>query len=140
MSKQLPPNPSFEQLKKQAKDLLKACQAGDFDACSRFQKSLPRFSDSQESDIQSEDISLAEAQLVIAREYGFESWPRIKSHITSLTATEARESQLRRIFEAIASGDMEMLKTLLEDNSELKQQIQDAHRMNSRFLTSISRE
>jgi len=84
MSKQLPSRPNLEQLKKQAKDLLKAHRSGGHSARNRFLESHPRFSRSNTPDIQSARISLADAQLVIAREYGLASWPELKLHVESI--------------------------------------------------------
>lgn len=73
----LPARPSLEQLRKQAKELLKACRAGDGATIKRFQSHHPRkISDGR--------VALADAQLVIAREYGFASWARLKHHVESL--------------------------------------------------------
>ena len=54
----LPERPNLRHLKDQAKDLLKVGQAS----------------------------SLAEAQLQIARQYGFPSWPKLKRHVESRDA------------------------------------------------------
>ncbi len=85
MSVQLPPKPSLEQLKKQAKALLKAHQSGEPDACTRIKASFPRLSEAPESDISGAAFSLRDAQLVIAREYGFESWPKLKRYVETLS-------------------------------------------------------
>ena len=136
-SRQLPANPSLNSLKKQAKQLLKAHQSGEFEACSRFQQALPRFSNLPESLLQSEKFILADAQGVIACEYGFESWPKMKGHIQSLNGNG---SLLQRIQEAITSGDREVLKALFEAHPDLQQKIQDAYRRKSQFLASLSHE
>jgi uncharacterized protein len=73
----LPARPSLEQLRKQAKELLKGYRADDPSAVARFQSHHPRGS----SD---ERLSLADAQLVLGREYGFPSWARLKHHVESL--------------------------------------------------------
>ena len=77
-SKRLPPQPNLEQLKKQVKDLLKAHQAHDVDSCQRIQRSHPRLTGSSESDIQEADLTLRDAQVVVAREYGFSTWNKLK--------------------------------------------------------------
>jgi flagellar motor component MotA len=74
MSKKLPPKPSIEQLKKQAKDLLKAHKSADSGAATRIRAFLPRLSEAAEEDILAADLSLQEAQHVLACEYGFKSW------------------------------------------------------------------
>ncbi len=79
MPKQLPSSPNLEQLKKQAKDLLKAYRSGAQNARERFIEYHPRFL--------KPDTALADAQLVIAREYGFTSWAGLKLHIESNSAS-----------------------------------------------------
>ena len=60
MSRNLPPHPNLEHLKKQAKDLLHDLQQ------------------------QNPNAKLADAQFALAREYGFASWPKLKSYVESL--------------------------------------------------------
>ena len=67
----LPPRPSLEFEHKEAKALLRLLRAGDPDALARARPRHP----SIESD--PARIRLADAQLVLAREYGFTSWPRL---------------------------------------------------------------
>jgi hypothetical protein len=77
----LPDSPSLNSLKGQAKQLLSRQRKGDADSCVRFTVSHPDWSDGSETDVQSATLSLADAQLVVAREYGFESWPKLKHHV-----------------------------------------------------------
>src|ERR1700693_430285 len=76
MKKQLPSQPSLEQLKKQAKDLHKLHASGDAEALHRIAESHPQ--------PRKTEFSLADAQLVVAREYGFESWPKLKTHVEAV--------------------------------------------------------
>jgi len=114
MPRALPPNPSLEQLKHQAKDLLKASRDLNLQALLRIEQYLPN---------RAAAATLADTQLVIAREFGFASWPKLKRHVESLVAQQAlsaeqslvmprRESAYKqrirqladRILEAAASG------------------------------------
>ena len=70
----LPARPSLEQLRKQAKELVKAYRGGDRAAVARFHAHHPRITSG-------ELVALADAQLVLAREYGFASWARLKHHV-----------------------------------------------------------
>ena len=97
-SEQLPPTPSLRQLRNQSKDLLQALQAGEPDAIRRIGESHPRFSDSSQAEIAAAEIVLADAQFVIARELGFDSWPRLKKYFDSL-------SQLARSMHELVTGD-----------------------------------
>src|SRR5262245_37159442 len=66
----IPVRPDLDQLKHQAKDLLRAAHAADPDAAADFAEFHPR-------GIASANAKLADAQLVLARSYGIESWPRL---------------------------------------------------------------
>ena len=79
--KQLPPNPSLEHLKSQAKQLLKAHQEGSLDALQRIRAFFPKLADATDTEIQNAAFGLQDAQLVIAREYGFASWTRLKEAV-----------------------------------------------------------
>ena len=79
--KQLPANPSLEHLKSQAKQLLKEYKEGSLDALQRIRSFFPKLSDATDVEIQGATFGLQDAQLVIAREYGFTSWTRLKEEI-----------------------------------------------------------
>jgi hypothetical protein len=67
----LPDQPSLEQLRNQARELQRAVRAGDAAALAHAAEHYP-----------SGDAStLSRAQLVIARHYGFASWPRLNRHV-----------------------------------------------------------
>jgi ankyrin repeat protein len=82
--RELPARPNLEQYKKQAKDLAKQCGVGMPDALTRLRQHHPRFHKQPESDVRPQAIALSDAQLVIAREHSFESWPKFSKHITML--------------------------------------------------------
>ena len=67
----LPRRPSLEQLRKRAKELLRQLRNGDAAATERLRKFKPNVSDPR----------LADVQFVLAREHGFESWPKLVHHI-----------------------------------------------------------
>jgi Ankyrin repeats (many copies) len=83
-SRSLPEHPDLRHLKDQAKDLLKAGRAA----------------------------SLAKAQLQVARQYGFASWPKLKAHVESLQSV----GQLKQ---AIDANDLERVKQLMTRKPEL---------------------
>lgn len=66
----LPPRPSLEFEHKEAKALLRRLRAGDLEALARARERHPAIDERV-------PIRLADAQLVIAREYGFTSWPKL---------------------------------------------------------------
>lgn len=81
-SSRLPGRPSLEQLQKQAKELLKQCLAGESAAIDRFRAVSPRFSEPNRT-----RPSLADAQFVLAREYGFQDWARLKEQVGVMRAS-----------------------------------------------------
>ena len=71
MHRSLPPNPSVDQLRKQAKDLRTAHQTGDPEIIVRIQQCHPAYKNASAADIRRGSFSLRDAQLVIAREHNF---------------------------------------------------------------------
>ena len=99
----LPPQPSLEHLKKQAKALLAAHKGGDHEAASRFRGSLPPLSEASDTEVLQSKISLRDAQLVVAREYGFETWAELRGHITRLEKAGLQELEIDGIRTSIAN-------------------------------------
>ena len=64
----LPARPNLDQYRKQAKELLKGVRFGDATARDRMSRVHPRLSSPER--IESATVTLADAQLVIAREHG----------------------------------------------------------------------
>jgi ankyrin repeat protein len=87
--KALPSHPSLEQYKKQAKDLVKAHHSTDSTAIDRIAKYHPRFNKFSAAKIAIAPFTLTGAQLVIAREHGFPSWPAFADHIAALIRKNA---------------------------------------------------
>ena len=69
-SRHLPVRPNLNQLKQQAKDLLRGVRRGDPAAISAFQQYHP-------SPMPASEVKLADAQLALARTYEAASWPRL---------------------------------------------------------------
>lgn len=98
----LPDRPNLEQLKKQAKDLLRDYLAGDAEAVAevRIAERSP-----------SADFSLNDAQRVLARAYGYSSWTKLKEKVEGITVAE--------FCAAAARGDLGKLRELLAKNPKL---------------------
>jgi ankyrin repeat protein len=79
--KQLPARPNLEQYKKQARDLLKSHSAAEPDALNRIQRHHPTLHKLSLTEIASAHFTLTDAQLILAREHSFESWPRFAAHL-----------------------------------------------------------
>lgn len=84
MSQSFPLVPNLEQLRKRAKDLLRLVTDEDEDAMARIANCLPA------RDL-GEGFALSKAQLVIAREHGFASWPQLKKAVEERSQTERTE-------------------------------------------------
>jgi ClpA/ClpB-like protein len=76
----LPGAPSLEYERKEAKSLLRQIHAGDADALRRVYSTHPVALRDRRPD----KLKLADAQHVIAREYGFASWPRLVEYFEEL--------------------------------------------------------
>src|SRR5271155_1697109 len=90
--RELPARPNLEQYRKQAKELARDCALSVPDALARVRKHHPRFHKLAEIDLAAARVSVTDAQLVIAREHSFESWPKFAKHIEMIRIIESVES------------------------------------------------
>jgi ankyrin repeat protein len=109
----LPVRPNLEQQKRQAKELLQSFTAGDADAQARVRSELP----------DKPHITLADAQFVLAREYGFASWAALKQHIDSQTEDDA--TLIERVHDAFRRRDAAAVRRLFQQHPELRARIND---------------
>lgn len=130
-TKRLPSKPNLDHLKHQAKDLLKSHARRDPAAAQRIREFHPRFRTTGDAEIFKAELRLSDAQLAIAREYGFPSWPRLKRHIEkptladslSLPHHERIEDRLfRRAVDLLDAGDVDGLKAHLTEYPGLVRQ------------------
>lgn len=142
----LPLRPNLEQYKKLAKDLLNACKSGESQAIrawadtwvhtlvrlsnltitpelpvriERWIDQLDEFARKKLKPSGANACVLSEAQFVIARAHGFESWPRFAKHIEGLARTSSPVMKFELAADAIVSGDTATLERLLRENSDL---------------------
>jgi ankyrin repeat protein len=144
----LPPRPNVEQYKKLAKELVKACKSGEPGAMKDWAAGwiealvklsgltiTPRLPVSVEAWVEEVEefarqrlagsgsptakCALADAQFVIARSHGFESWPKFARHLEDFGITNSAVSQFESAADAIVSGDLATLQRLLRQNPEL---------------------
>jgi ankyrin repeat protein len=94
MSKSLPQRPSLDQLKRQAKDLLKQLRRNEASALVRVKNALPDFETVNDAALSEVSFALSQAQRVVAREYGFASWPKLKQHIEALVEAPQSHSHV----------------------------------------------
>jgi len=107
----LPSTPNLAQQKKQAKELLQAFAAGDPEARERIRAVLP---DKQR-------IALADAQFVLAREYGFADWSALRIHIDALE--EQRRPPHERIVAAFHRRDIDAVRRIFQQQPALQKMI-----------------
>ena len=111
----LPGRPSLELDRKQAKRLLRAAREGDGAALARFGAGHPGFT--AQRSIDRSQLKLADAELVIAREYGFASWPRYKHFIEALLADQ--QARAATLLQAVCSNQLSRGVALLEREPQL---------------------
>jgi ankyrin repeat protein len=92
MSRELPEKPNLEYLKKQAKELLRTTGQG----------------------------KLADAQHTLAKEYGFATWAKLKSHVEGLGLTPAEALKA-----AVCDSDARRVADLLKKHPELRARINE---------------
>jgi hypothetical protein len=92
MSRELPEKPNLEYLKKQAKELLRTTGQG----------------------------KLADAQHTLAKEYGFATWAKLKSHVEGLGLTPAEALKA-----AVCDSDAPRVADLLKKHPELRGRINE---------------
>lgn len=112
-TKQLPSRPSLDHLKHQARDLVEARRAGNPEAVQRIKGSHPEFAKSTEEEIRAAKFALSDAQLVIAREYGFESWAKLKTHVEAVARGDD-PAIAAFLMSAVAGNQMEGRRLLME--------------------------
>jgi hypothetical protein len=127
----LPPSPSLDHLKHQAKDLQRGLRERDAEVAQRLREFHPDLHAASDAAIFSANVSLADAQFAIAREYGFTSWKRLKSRVEKLRASDefepARQEQIedavfRRGVDLLDAGDVAGLREHLREHPQLARQ------------------
>ena len=109
----LPPNPSLRHLKLQVDDLLRGSAAGEARARARRGAWRPETSRSAAGPGASGRLTRARAQLVVARRYGFASWPKLKHYVEA----EAERQEVEVLFDESA-GDLERVRQTLRRRSD----------------------
>jgi len=129
--RRLPSNPNLDHLKYQAKDLLKEHAARTPGVAQRLREFHPNFGRSTDAEILDAQIKLSDAQLAIARESGFPSWPKLKAHIEKPTLSDRldlphheriEDPTFRRAVELLDAGDAEGLQAHLSQHPNLVRQ------------------
>jgi hypothetical protein len=85
---------NLDQQKKRAKELCRALQAADPAAIARFRAKHPKAGELSPPDLLRQMGTLADAQLVVAREFGLPSWPRLKAHVETMQVASTERGVL----------------------------------------------
>ncbi|MEM6552607.1 MAG: ankyrin repeat domain-containing protein [Planctomycetota bacterium] len=99
----IPERPDLDQLKKQAKELLRGFVAGESAALKEVERYFHVGADHA--------LTLSEAQLVLARAYGYASWPKLKAYVDGVNK--------QALVEAINAGDVDAVRGMLRRRPEL---------------------
>ena len=91
----LPGNANLEQLRNGAKSFQRAVRAGDSGAAAIVNEFHPRMASATPGSPELAGFTRADAQLVVARQFGFASWPKLKAHL-ELVARYARSPHEQR--------------------------------------------
>ncbi len=127
----LPQNPDLKHLKYQAKDLLNG-HAGRYPAVAqRIREFHPRWGKASDAQIFAAHLTLSDAQLAIAREYGFSSWTQLKRRIEKPSAADQgnrphheriEDPVFRHAVDLIDAGDAAGLRAHLREKPHLTRQ------------------
>jgi ankyrin repeat protein len=138
----LPPRPDLPQYRKRAKDLVTACRSGDTAGIrawatrwigdlielqpesgggehrSGLERRIDQVADFARQRLAAADCALSQAQFVIARAHGFESWQRLVQHLEALSS-ESPVSSFEQAADAIVHGDLRIVQQRLRDEPAL---------------------
>ena len=127
----LPSNPNLEQLRNQAKDLLRAFKEEDADVPPRLRRSIPEMADLSDAEVFRSRFALKGARRVIAREYGFTEWADLKrevetAHVQDDLDVNTAHEHNRAARASLALGDLAGARRSAGVLWELAQQTPDA--------------
>lgn len=105
--------PDLEQLRRQAKELLAAFKQGVAEAVAEV--------NAHYHGADPATFALHDAQLVLARSYGYDSWPKLKAFVDG--------ANVQRLTEAVSADDVPLVRALLKARPELATREIDNHDM-----------
>lgn len=119
MQKPLPLHPNLEQLKKQAKLILRGQRAADPHVLRQIQEHHPLWRKSSEEALRAARFTLSDAQLVVANQYGFATWAALKARVLSKAAAPGSDVSVHTFLKAAYRGDVAALTAFLDAHPEL---------------------
>jgi catechol 2,3-dioxygenase-like lactoylglutathione lyase family enzyme len=87
------PMSNFENLRKQAKQVLRWHREGHHPVAATIRAVLPRFHDLTDREVLAAPFSLADAQALVARQNGFTDWPALKRGCPAMSDTAATATE-----------------------------------------------
>ena len=115
-TKWLPDSANLAHLKHQAKDLLRDFRNGEKNAFQRVREFHPKLASLPDIEMHSHTFSLSDALLSIAREYGYASWPRLK---TVLAKKQHKDLELSHN-ERLPDGPFKQALDFMDDGDEAR--------------------
>src|SRR4051812_10955021 len=112
VDRRLPERPHLDVPKREPRELLTAWRAGVPEALDRVRRRHPKFREADSAALSFTKFLLNDAQLVVAREYGFSTWAEMKQRINGNTAAGLLQ-------DAIHKDDCETVVRLLRANPNL---------------------
>ncbi len=112
VSRRLPERPHLDVPKREARELFDHCRNSHTDALERVRRRHPKFKNVTDDRAIAAGLKLSDAQLVVAREYGFSDWTTLKQRI----AAHAAATDLQK---AIADDDRTAVIAILRTNPEM---------------------
>src|SRR3954454_17908846 len=84
--------PNLENLRKQAKLVLRWHRDRHYPVAAQIRAGLPRFGQMTDSEILAQSFKLSDAQEMVARQHGFDSWQALKTGIATMSDHAATTS------------------------------------------------
>jgi hypothetical protein len=109
---------SVDEYQREAEALLAALRSGDQDAHWRFKWEHPRFRGQTVDAVNAATLDISDAQLVVARQHGFEDWPHLVQ-FGEAVKKDASVARFETAVEAAVSGDADTLRKILREDPNL---------------------
>jgi uncharacterized glyoxalase superfamily protein PhnB len=111
--------PNLENLKKQAKLILRWHREGHYPVAAQIRGHLPRFVNMPDSEILAASFKLSDAQEMVARQQGFEGWQAMKTGLSKTPLKVKALSSKSSPFKAtIVNAEPQLLVTDIERSCE----------------------
>jgi uncharacterized glyoxalase superfamily protein PhnB len=110
--------PNLENLKKQAKLILRWHRERHYPVAAQIRGLLPRFSNMPDAEILAANFKLSDAQVMVARQHGFDSWQALKAGL-SATWHKVKSPQSKA---TITCAEPQLFVTDLKKSCEFFQQ------------------